>query len=343
MFLRALRLRPGVNLLPQAQRASGISRMKTQSALIANNDQFLRDLQLFCIVARRSSFIAAATETGISPAHVSKRIAMLETSLGVRLLTRTTRRVSITSDGEAAFQWAQKIIDDVQGMAEAFAGFDDPRGLLRIGTSLRLGREHVSPALTLLRQRHPGLEIWLELLDRRVDLIGESFDIDIRVGEVVEPHLIAHKIVDSFRVLAAAPAYLERRGAPKTLAELAQHDCLLFRGRDQRFGVWRLSGPNGEESVKVTGPIASNHSDIVRQWAEDGFGIVMGSIWDVAASLQDGRLVPVLPAYRQRADVWAVTSARSSHSAKIRVCIDFLKQQLTHGPYALVTSAVAGF
>ncbi|SAK50871.1 LysR family transcriptional regulator [Caballeronia catudaia] len=316
--------------------------MKTPGALLANNDQFLRDLQLFCIVARRSSFIAAATETGISPAHVSKRIAMLETALGVKLFMRTTRRVSITSDGEAAFQWAQKILDDVQGMADAFAGLDDPRGVLRIGTSLRLGREHVSPALVLLRRRHPGLEIWLELLDRRVDLVGENFDIDIRVGEVQEPHLIAHKIVESFRVLAAAPAYLERRGAPKTLAELAQHDCLPFRGRDQRFGVWRLAGPNGEESVKVTGPVASNHSDIVRQWAEQGFGIVMGSIWDVASSLQNGTLVPVLPAYRQRADVWAVTSARASHSAKIRVCIDFLTEQLTSGPYALVTSGIAG-
>jgi LysR family transcriptional regulator, transcriptional activator for dmlA len=317
--------------------------MKTPGALIASNDQFLRDLQLFCIVARRSSFIAAATETGISPAHVSKRIAMLETALGVKLFMRTTRRVSITSDGEAAFQWAQKILDDVQGMADAFAGIDDPRGLVRIGTSLRLGREHVSPALVLLRQRHPGLEIWLELLDRRVDLVGENFDIDIRVGEVQEPHLIAHKIVESFRVLAAAPAYLERRGAPRTLAELAQHDCLLFRERYQRFGVWRLAGPNGEESVKVTGPVASNHSDIVRQWAEQGFGIVMGSIWDIASSLQNGTLVPVLPAYRQRADVWAVTSARASNSAKIRVCIDFLEQQLTSGPHALVTSGIAGF
>ena len=316
--------------------------MKTPGALVANNDQFLRDLQLFCIVARRSSFIAAATETGISPAHVSKRIAMLETALGVKLFMRTTRRVSITSDGEAAFQWAQKILDDVQGMADAFGGLDDPRGVLRIGTSLRLGREHVSPALVLLRRRHPGLEIWLELLDRRVDLVGENFDIDIRVGEVQEPHLIAHRMVESFRVLAAAPAYLERRGAPKTLAELAQHDCLLFRERYQRFGVWRLAGPNGEESVKVTGPVASNHSDIVRQWAEQGFGIVMGSIWDIASSLRNGTLVPVLPAYRQRADVWAVTSARSSHSAKIRVCIDFLKEQLTSGPYALVTSGIAG-
>jgi len=317
--------------------------MKTQSALVANNDQFLRDLQLFCIVARRFFFVAAATETGISPAHVSKRIAMLETSLGVKLFMRTTRRVSITSDGEAAFQWAQKILDDVQGMADAFAGLDDPRGLLRIGTSLRLGREHVSPALTLLRRRHPGLEIWLELLDRRVDLVGENFDIDVRVGNIQEPHLIAHKIVDSARILCASPAYLKRAGTPRTLGELAQHDCLLFRDRDQRFGVWRLTGPDGEKSVKVTGPIASNHSDIVQRWALEGYGVIMASIWDVASSLESGALVRVLPQHQQPADVWAMTSARASSSAKIRVCVEFLKEQLTRGPYALKTRGVAGF
>ncbi|TCK38972.1 LysR family transcriptional regulator [Paraburkholderia sp. BL8N3] len=317
--------------------------MKTLNALIANNDQFVRDLQLFCMVARRSSFIAAATEMGISPAHVSKRIAMLETSLGVKLFLRTTRRVSITSDGEAAFQWSQKILEDVQGMVDAFAGLtSDPRGLLRISTSLRLGRDHVSPALSLLRQRYGGLEIWLELLDRRVDLVGENFDIDIRVGEIQEPHLIAHRIVESSRILACAPSYLDRKGMPKALSDLAHHDCLLFRGRDQRFGVWRLTGPNGEESVKVTGPVASNHSDIVRQWAHDGYGVIMASVWDVASSLQSGELVRVLPGHRQQADVWAVTSARSSASAKIRVCVEFLKEQLTNGPFALVTRGVGG-
>nr|WP_315596198.1 LysR family transcriptional regulator [uncultured Cupriavidus sp.] len=312
--------------------------MENHHALIANNDGFLRDLQLFCTVARRASFITASTETGISPSHVSKRIALLEKTLGVKLFSRTTRRVSITSDGEAAFQWAQKILDDVQGMADSLAGpRGDPRGLVRISTSLRLGREHVSPILSLLRQKYGALEIWLELLDRRVDLLGEGFDIDIRVGEVQEPHLIPHKIADSARILCAAPAYLARAGTPKCLADLAQHDCLPFRGRDQRFGVWRLAGPNGEESVKVTGPVASNHSDIVRQWALEGYGVIMASIWDVAASLQSGELVRVLPDYMQRADVWAVTSARSSTSTKVRVCVDFLKQHLTDGPFALVT------
>ncbi|MBN3759692.1 LysR family transcriptional regulator [Burkholderia sp. Ac-20365] len=318
--------------------------MENHHALLANNDGFLRDLQLFCTVARRASFITASAEMGISPSHVSKRIALLEKSLGVKLFLRTTRRVSVTSDGEAAFQWAQKILDDVQGMSDAFAELkSDPRGLLRISASLRLGHDHVSPILSLLRKRYTSLEIWLELLDRRVDLIGENFDIDIRVGEVQEPHLIAHKIVDSVRILCASPAYLERAGTPRTLAELAQHDCLLFRDREQRFGVWRLTGPDGEQSVKVTGPVASNHSDIVRQWALEGYGVIMASIWDVAANLESGTLVRVLPQHYQPADVWAVTSARASSSAKIRVCVEFLKEHLTHGPLALKTRGVGGF
>ena len=257
--------------------------MKNQNALLANNDPFLRDLLLFCTVARRSSFVAGATELGISPAHVSKRIAMLEETLGVKLFNRTTRRVNITADGEAAFLWAQKILEDVEGMVEALSGLKgEPRGVLRLATSLRLGRDYVSPVLSLLRQRHPGLEVWLELLDRRVDLIGENFDIDLRVGEVHEPHLIAHKIAESYRMLCAAPSYLARRGQPRTLADLAQHDCLLFRERELGFGVWRLSGPNGEETVKVTGPMASNHSDVVRQWAHEGHGVIMASVWDAA-------------------------------------------------------------
>ncbi|ASW00571.1 LysR family transcriptional regulator [Paraburkholderia aromaticivorans] len=318
--------------------------MENQNALTASNESFLRDLQLFCNIARRSSFVAASTEMGLSPSHVSKRLAMLEASLGVKLFQRTTRRVSVTSDGEAALQWAQKILDDVQGMADAFADRrTELRGLLRISTSLRLGRKHVSPILAMLRKRHPNLEIWLELLDRRADLVGENFDIDIRVGAVQEPHLIAHKIVESARILCASPDYLERRGMPVELAELAQHDCLLFRGRDDRFGVWRLSGPDGEKSVKVTGTVASNLSDIVVQWARDGFGVVMVSIWDVAESLRAGELVRVLPDYMQSADVWAVTAERSSSSAKVQVCIEFLREQLTSGPYALVTRGVGGF
>jgi LysR family transcriptional activator of dmlA len=303
-----------------------------------NNEPLVDDLRLFCVAARRASFAATAIETGSSPAYVSKRIAILEKLLRVKLFHRTTRRVAITEDGETVYQWARKILEDVEAMKEAVTNVrTDPRGELRISTSFGLGRNHVAPAISELAKRYPALEVRLELVDRPVDLISEGFDIDIRVGEVHEPNLIAHRIVEGSRILCAAPNYLERRGQPNTLADLAQHACLVIRERDQTFGVWRLQGPNGLETVKVTGPLSSNHGDIVRQWSLAGHGIMLRAVWDVAASLQAGELVNVLPAYRQPAEVWAVSTARLANSAKVRVCVRFLQEQLTRGPLALTT------
>lgn len=301
-----------------------------------HNRPLLDDLELFCIAARRGSFIATAIELGTSATHVSKRIAILENLLRVRLFHRTTRRVTVTEDGEALYGWAQRILEDAELMTDAIANVSsEPRGVLRITTSFGLGRNHVAPAISELAARYPSLEIRLELVDRPVDLIGEGVDLDIRVGEVHEPNLIAHKILLSSRILCAASVYLERRGHPKTLGDLAQHDCLVIRERDQAFGVWRLHGPHGLETVKVTGPLSSNHGDVVRQWSLDGRGIMLRAAWDVAKSLAAGELVQVLPAYRQPAEVWAVTTARLANSAKVRVCVRFLQEQLTHGAFAL--------
>lgn len=301
-----------------------------------NNDPLLRDLSLFISIAKYSSFAAAGAELGISPAHVSKRVATLEQMLGCTLFNRTTRRVAITREGEAMLVWAQKILDDVQAMLETSHGDQaEPKGLLRISTSQRLGRLHIAPILALLRKRYPRLEVWLEIMDRRTDLIGEQFDIDIRVGDVNEPHLIAHTIAHSQRVLCAAPGYIAERGVPASLGELRAHDCLLLRDRDSGFGMWRLESAGKLETVKVTGVMASNHSEIVHEWAHDGLGIILASAWDVAASIEQGRLVRLLPAYRQAAHVSAVTAVRATASERIRVCLDFLSAQLREGPYAL--------
>lgn len=300
------------------------------------NEPPLQDLQILVTVAGSSSFSAAAQELGISQAYVSKRIAELERTLGVRLFHRSTRRLTISADGEIAFGWAQTVLRNLQEMRNDLASARaEPAGLLKISTSLRLGRNHVSHILALLQQRHPALELWLELVDRRTDLVSEGFDIDIRVGDVTEQQLIAHHVASSDRILCAAPDYLRRRGAPRTLADLAHHDCLLFRDRDQPFGVWRLHGPGGAEAVKVRGRSGSNHSDPVRNWAIAGCGIILLAGWDVADALESGELVRVLPAWRQPAEIWAVTSTRLSGSAKVRVCIDFLVEQLKSGPYAL--------
>lgn len=304
-----------------------------------NNEWSLTDLRVFCQVAKHASFVGAATDLDISPAYVTKRIAHLEKALGSTLFHRTTRRVIISDAGEAAYTWARKVLDAADELNQGVVGAKSvPTGPLRIATSLHLGRNHLAPILAQMGRQYPALEIWVDVVDRRVDLLGEGFDIDVRMGEVTEPNLIAHLVAKNARVLCAAPSYLMRRGHPKNLADLAGHDCLMYRERQQTFGVWRLQGPNGAESVKVTGVMGSNQSDIVHQWALDGQGIIPLASWDVAGLLRSGALVRVLPQYHQNADVWAVTATRLEQSAKLRVCTQQIISQLQQGPYALDTS-----
>ncbi|MCY1284757.1 HTH-type transcriptional regulator DmlR [compost metagenome] len=292
-----------------------------------NNLPNLEDLNVFVQVARRSSFAAAASELGMSPAFISKRIRLLEQDLGVRLLHRTTRRVTVSEDGERVYQWALRIFDAVQRMGDEVSALHrEPSGQLRIVSSFGLGRRFVAPALSELSARYPQLDIRLDVYDRLVDLVDEGFDLDIRIGNEISPNLIAKPLAKNRRVLCASPGYLERRGTPRALAELAQHECLVIKERDHPFGIWRLQGPDGEESVKVTGPLSANHGEVVHQWCLDGRGVLLRSYWDVRDSLASGALVHVLPDYQQPADIWAVHAAPLSSSAKIRVAVEFLRQ-----------------
>jgi LysR family transcriptional activator of dmlA len=293
------------------------------------NTPLLEDLDLFCAVVRHRSFTATARALGVSNAYVSKRVAVLETTLAVRLLHRTTRTVALTEQGQVVHGWAQRILEDVQQLGEAVsAERQEPAGLLRICTSSGFGRNRVSPALSALALRYPALEIQLELLDRAVDLIAEEFHLDIRVGQADEPHLISRRIAANARVLCAAPAYLADNGTPRTLAELAAHRCIVIRERHGDFGRWVLRGPRGEESVKVSGPLSASNGEVVHQWALDGHGIILRSLWDVGPALARGDLVRVLPDYEQPADVYAVYPSRLAASAKVRVCTEFIEGYL---------------
>lgn len=292
-----------------------------------NNLPNLEDLAVFVQVAKRASFAAAASELGMSTAFISKRIRLLEQNLGVRLLHRTTRRVSVSEDGERVYHWALRILDSVQRMGDEVSALHrEPSGQLRIASSLGLGRRFVAPALSELAARYPQLDIRLDVHDRLVDLVAEGVDLDIRVGNEIAANLIAKPLAKNRRVLCAAPAYLERRGTPRSLAELTSHDCLVIKERDHPFGVWHLEGPSGEENVKVTGPLSSNHGEVVHQWCLDGRGILLRSWWDVHDSLADGRLVQVLPEYQQQADIWAVHASPLASSAKVRVAVEFFRQ-----------------
>ncbi len=286
------------------------------------------DLRVFVAVVRKGGFAAAAAEIGMSPAYVSKRIGILEEALGVQLFQRTTRRVLLTEDGERVLERAQPILDGLDALLDDVATTGrEPRGRLRISGSFGFGRNVVAPAVAGLAAAYPRLQIRFEVFDRLVDS-AEGFDLDVRVGDGIAPHMVARRLMANRRILCAAPSYLERRGAPATLRDLAAHDCLVIKERDHPFGVWRLAGRNGQETVKVSGPLSTNHGEIALRWAVEGAGIVLRSRWDAQAWIDAGRLVQVLPDYAQEANVWAVYPQRLAGSAKLRACVAFLERHL---------------
>jgi LysR family transcriptional activator of dmlA len=295
---------------------------------IVNKTPNLADLRVFCAVARHASFSATAELLGVSPAFVSKRVAMLEADLGTRLLHRSTRRVTITEAGAQVFAWAEKILDDVEHLVEDVSTTQrTPSGTLRISSSFGFGRHVVAPAVARLSAAYPQLNVRLDLLDRIVDVAAEGFDLDVRIGDEIAPHLIARKLAANHRVLCASPEYLERHGKPRELADLVAHRCLVIKERDHPFGVWRLTVKGKETQLKVTGPLSTNHGEIAVQWSVSGYGIVLRSIWDVAPLLANGTLVQVLPQASQSANVWAVYPERRASSAKVRACVDFLVKE----------------
>ncbi|MDD1882845.1 LysR substrate-binding domain-containing protein [Klebsiella pneumoniae] len=313
---------------------------KTQ---IMNNLPLLNDLRVFMLVARRAGFAAAAEELGVSPAFVSKRVSLLEQTLNVMLLHRTTRRVTITEEGERIYEWAQRILQDVDEMMDELSDVRQvPQGTLRIISSFGFGRRVVAPALSALALQYPQLELRFDVQDRLVDLVNEGVDLDIRVGDDIAPNLIARQLAANHRVLCASPLFLARHAPPKQLSDLAALPCLVIKERDHPFGVWQLHSKEGQHAIKVTGPLSSNHGEIVHQWCLDGQGIALRSWWDVRENIASGHLVQVLPDYWQPANVWAVYVSRLATSAKIRTTVEFLRHyfQLHYPQHEPTASAV---
>lgn len=291
-----------------------------------NNQPLLDDLALFRMVVRHRSFAAAARETGLSKAAVSKRIGLLEEALQTRLMHRTTRALALTAQGEIVLQWAERILDDVGAMREDITREKAAvSGMIRLCSSSGFGRNQLAPALSAMARDFPQLEFQLELLDRPVDLIGEGFQLDIRVGAVDNGNLICRRIAPNRRVLCAAPAYLQRHGLPAKPEALAKHQCITIRERDQEFGHWTLQGPAGISRVRVKGSLSTSNGEIARAWALDGHGIILRSAWNISPDLQSGALIHILPDYAQPADVYAAYPERLASSARLRTCVEFLE------------------
>jgi len=287
------------------------------------------DMQFFVLVARHGSLSAAARALDLTPPAATKRLAALESRLGARLLNRTTRSVSLTSEGETYLQHATRILEDIKAMEDLVSqGRATPRGLLRINATLGFGRTSIAPLVSAFATRYPEVEIQLEVTDRPVDLVESGCDLAIRFGALPDKRLNARRIMSNRRFLCASPGYLERHGTPSSLADLAQHRCILHRQNDDAYGIWRFQHQEQTELVKVHGALSSNDGDIVLGWALDGHGILIRSEWDLAKYLDSGRLKIVLPEFTlPAADLFVYYPSQRNQTVRARAFIDFIAEQ----------------
>jgi DNA-binding transcriptional LysR family regulator len=284
------------------------------------------EMTFFSLLARCGSLSAAGRELGVSTPAVSKRLAQLESRLGARLLARTTRRVSLTPEGELYLDNARRILADIDDVERQLAGaMAAPSGLLRVNTTLGFGRSHIAPLVSQFAKAHPRIEVQLQLTVDPPALTEDAFDVCVRFGEPPDARVVARKLAPNRRLLCASPVYLERNGMPKSPADLAQHNCIGIRQGDQAYGLWRLTSGRRAEAIKVRGNLSSNDGEIAVTWALAGHGIVMRAEWDVARYLRSGRLKQVLENWKTPpADIHAVYPQRHHVSARVRTFVDFL-------------------
>jgi DNA-binding transcriptional LysR family regulator len=286
----------------------------------------LSDLEFFVQLVKQGSLAALARELGVTPPAVTARLAQLEKRLGVRLLNRTTRRISVTHEGEVYLATGARLLAELQELEQAVSSSRAvPKGLLRVNATFGFGRRHIAPAVVEFARRYPEVEVQLELTDRSLNLADKAFDIGIWFGTIPDSRVVARRIVGNRRLLCAAPEYIRAHGMPSTPRDLQTHQCIVLRESDTAFGTWHFTRGSKQETVKVRGTLSTNDGETGVQWALAGFGILMRSEWDIHADIAAGRLVPVLKDWAlPSADVFAVYPERTNLSAKVSAFIDFL-------------------
>jgi DNA-binding transcriptional LysR family regulator len=288
------------------------------------------ELEFFVLLNRLGSLSAAARALDITPPAATMRLAAMEKRIGVRLLNRSTRKISLTPEGEIYLQYATRLIDELRELDEIVSGNGHaPRGRLSVNAPLGFGRTVIAPLVSSFTARHPDVEVQLEVTDRPIDLIERGFDLAVRFGELPDNRINARRIMSNRRFLCASPAYLEKHGMPKKLEDLKKHRCIVHRQNDDAYGVWRFLIDGRAEIVKVHGSLSSNDGDIVQGWALDGQGIVIRSEWDVTKHLESGRLRRLLPEFTlPSADLYAYYPSKKNLPTRVRTFINFLVEQL---------------
>ena len=307
----------------------------------------LTQLESFVAVATRGSLAAAARAEGVASAIIGRRIDALEARLGVKLLVRTTRRLTLTHEGSAFLEDCQRLLVELANAeASVSAGGVKASGHLRVTAPAGFGRRHVAPLVPRFHELHPEVTISLNLSDRLVDMAGESFDCAVRVGDLPDSSLVSLRLADNRRRCVATPDFVRRHGAPRHPGELARFACLSLSSDASQTRGWafRVPAAGGEHEViylKPTGPLDCSDGQVLHDWCLAGHGIAWRSTWEVEAEVAAGALVTVLDDFAAPPNgIYAVFPQRKHLALRVRLWIDFLKH--TFGDDAYWSSQGAG-
>lgn len=310
------------------------------------------DLELVQAIRQHGTLAAAARELGMAAPAATKRLAAIETALGLRLFQRTTRRVSPTAEGEAVCERATALLQGFEALeSELRERRAEPSGPIRLAATFGFGRHWVGPALATFQQRYPAVSVQLQLTEQLPDLAVEGFDGAIWLWHAPAQRAsewVSRQLARNQRVLVAAPSYLKQHGEPRTPQDLTQHPCLVVRENgglaDRRFDHWRLHPADGSAAlhVQVSGPLSSNSGEMVRDWCLQGHGIMLRSLWDIAPQLASGALVQVLPGWSMPdADIHWLAPYRAQVPRRIRLLVDHLAAQFRAEPWKLTPVSAA--
>lgn len=289
----------------------------------------LQSMRVFTKVAHCRNFSRAAEELELSRAMVSKHVNHIENALGVRLIHRTTRQLSLTEAGQQYLARCQQILADVEEAEQSIvAGNYRPKGTLRVAAPPSFGMFHLTPAIAAYKSFYPEVDVVLLLHDRVPDLAEEELDLAIRLGPLEDSTLIAHRLASVQTVVCGSPAYFKRRGRPVHPPELSRHNCLRLRYPPLKSDTWVFRGPRGKFEIPARGTFESNIADALRVAAIEGMGLILQPAYMVGADVAAGRLQTILDDYEsERVDLHAVYLHRRHLSAKVRTFVDFLKDR----------------
>ena len=294
----------------------------------------LKQIESFVAVAHKGSLTAAAHAEGVAPAVIGRRIDALEERLGVKLLVRTTRRISLTHEGSAFLEDCQRVLADLgSAAASVSAGGVKASGHLRITAPAGFGRRHVAPLVPRFIEQHPDVNVSLNLSDRVVDIVNESYDCAVRVGDLPDSSLISVRLADNRRMCVATPAYLKRAGTPKHPNELLRHECLTLSSDASQTRGWAFVVDGAVTHLRPSGRLDCSDGQVLHDWCTAGLGIAWRSTWEVEQEVASGRLVSVLDDFAAPPNgIYAVFPHAKHLPLRVRLWIDFLKH--TYGDSA---------